>query len=705
MTTQITLPPARSVGQPNPPGDMNLVSAALSAMGALSWCFPTTDETGAADVTNVNGAITATGIAVLAPGTFYGLDTVNGTTAQYVLAPFGRATVWKYLGSGDAFRWVDTSTYDSRTSYGGGLLGTFLIDGEGASAGAAGLHYGDIAAGQVEVAVQNFTGTGSMGVHFDNQNYWTEEMRAYVWATNCTAHVVFDVSGEDTSTNSFGYGEYVFEILEKAGQDGVVLQNGAVPYNGSMKIRANFQGSESANTAAVLRITGTVPAGHPNAGGYSALKSMHLDVQAECTDATGSDAPYTIYFGTLSGNTLLGCSGILDFAQGSLAFQASNWTATGAAGTFLFDGPVRGDFNLNNAMVGIGAAYAFTTAGAKGYGKSLLNPANGNTQTADGDYFESALTGDITVDLNPGGAATLGSAQRKFIVLSQPSTGGTYNYTVAWPTSGSPSTTSCTVIWLTPGGTAPIMPTGASAQMVVILDTYDGATWFGRPYSTAVVGKAAPAGFAPSNPVATASTGQVMMGLGSTCAYKPEGSGQVLVTVTATAKTSTAENTVTAGGRYGTGTAPTGSYTATATNASPCVFTAAGSAYANGTEVYLGATSSLPAGFSADTIYYVVDASTDTFSLAATSGGTAINSSSTGSGIYVGTVAQGTRFGPAADPAVEGAGAGAPTAVAITALLNLTPGDTYWFDLAVATGSQADIATIAAVSMTLAELP
>lgn len=73
-----------------------------------------------------------------------------------------------------------------------------------------------------------------------------------------------------------------------------------------------------------------------------------------------------------------------------------------------------------------------------------------------------------------------------------------------------------------------------------------------------------------------------------------------------------------------------------ATDASPAVFTAPGSALANGTPVSLiapGSPQALPGGFSAATTYYVVDASTDTFSLAASSGGSAIDSSSAGTGV------------------------------------------------------------------------
>ena len=69
----------------------------------------------------------------------------------------------------------------------------------------------------------------------------------------------------------------------------------------------------------------------------------------------------------------------------------------------------------------------------------------------------------------------------------------------------------------------------------------------------------------------------------------------------------------------------------TATNASPAVFTAAGHHYGNGTSVFL---TGAPTGFTNGQAYFVVNTNIGggTFQLSATSGGAAINSSSTGSG-------------------------------------------------------------------------
>ena len=364
----------------------------------------------ASDATNVQGLINlgVTHIQLQA-GQFNASVPVTIADQDIYIDGYGRwATQWNFSGTGDAFRIYGTNVFGNPVS---GGVRDLTIDGTSAGAGSAGLHIGDVRAFEYRCAVQNFSGSGSMNVHLDNQYAWTEETHGYLWLSNGTANLVFDVSSPTTtvaagsnggeisqvatwshpsagvldvanaallpasggtinvaasgsttavvtytgisgnsltgcayvsgsatgtvstggavtlvtSTNSFGYTDLTVEILAKVGQDGVVCQNGATPYNGALRVRANFQGNSSAQTNAVLRITGEIPAGHTT-GGYSEIKSMRLDVQAECSDAIGSNAPYTIYFGSLSNNAILGCSGILDFAQGSLAFQTSNWT-------------------------------------------------------------------------------------------------------------------------------------------------------------------------------------------------------------------------------------------------------------------------------------------------------------------------------------------------------------------------------------------
>jgi hypothetical protein len=84
---------------------------------------------------------------------------------------------------------------------------------------------------------------------------------------------------------------------------------------------------------------------------------------------------------------------------------------------------------------------------------------------------------------------------------------------------------------------------------------------------------------------------------------------------------------------------PSAPDTFTATDASPCVFTLAGTdAPFAGTGVQLSG-GSQPAGFTAGTTYYVVDPSGSSYSLAATPGGDALESTSAGSGSVI-TVSQ-----------------------------------------------------------------
>lgn len=76
-------------------------------------------------------------------------------------------------------------------------------------------------------------------------------------------------------------------------------------------------------------------------------------------------------------------------------------------------------------------------------------------------------------------------------------------------------------------------------------------------------------------------------------------------------------------------------YAFTCTSGTPGVFTAPGSSYSNGNTVVLfdGAGATIPSAFTVGTIYYVVSASGTSFSLSATSGGSAINTGGAGAGI------------------------------------------------------------------------
>lgn len=75
-------------------------------------------------------------------------------------------------------------------------------------------------------------------------------------------------------------------------------------------------------------------------------------------------------------------------------------------------------------------------------------------------------------------------------------------------------------------------------------------------------------------------------------------------------------------------------FTATVTIASPGVFTAVAHGQVNGCAVVLSTTGALPTGLTAGTVYYVVGKTDDTFRLAATVGGSAINTTGSQSGVH-----------------------------------------------------------------------
>lgn len=80
------------------------------------------------------------------------------------------------------------------------------------------------------------------------------------------------------------------------------------------------------------------------------------------------------------------------------------------------------------------------------------------------------------------------------------------------------------------------------------------------------------------------------------------------------------------------------SATVTITIATPGVITWTGHGLANGTKVAFTTTGALPSGITAGTTYYVVNAAANTFEIAATAGGTSINTTGTQSGVHTGSL-------------------------------------------------------------------
>ncbi len=225
---------------------------------------------------------------------------------------------------------------------------------------------------------------------------------------------------------------------------------------------------------------------------------------------------------------------------------------------------------------------------------------------------------------------------------------------------------------------------------------------------------AAPVSYGPANPTGTASTTQVMMGFGSTCLLTPASSGTVLVTIGGTAKTATSQAVVTVGARYGPSAGPA-TTVAAASNGGEISAVASWSAPSAGVLAVASTTGWTATG----TLYVAASGSTvgqvtytgisgNTFTGCAYVAGSATGTVAT-SGAVTGAPQNsspvvGTRFGPAADVAVSGSGAGSFSGYAVTAVVSLAAGTAYWFDLGVATGNASDSASVAAVTMALAEM-
>ena len=430
-----------------------ILSAYTGSVGTV--LSPSGDTTGVKDAAAINAAVAALpahgGTVTLNPSANWNIicgTVVIARSGVYVNAP----GAWiNAVGTGDVFRMYDqVNNWVANGAYGGGITGFPVIDGTSAGAGSAAVHLGDLFQAVCEVRVQNFTGAASIGIHFDNAHFWTEQLYGRIFADNCTQHVVFDVtspsttvaagsntgeistvaawafpsagvlavassaqfpagggtvtvaasgpttaivtytgtaagqltgcayvSGSATGTVSTGgavtlvtssasfaradLGIYINQVT--ASNDGVVLQNGAVVYDGALAIRGNFVGSGSVLTSCLLRITGTVPAAHPGAANPAKIADTRLEIGAEC--ASGTHTPTTIIRGSGS-NGITNCYGLLDFGTDE---AAANFTAAATIGILVpFMGTIRGDATLGTGGQGFQAGTAWNASGGLAMG-------------------------------------------------------------------------------------------------------------------------------------------------------------------------------------------------------------------------------------------------------------------------------------------------------------------------------------------------
>lgn len=279
----------------------------------------------------VNGY--ASGKIVFGPGTVKMSVTPNNPGSSVYVQGAGRyaTTINSFVTGGDCFRIFDPGQSGTSDTNNAGGISAMTIRGDNAGAGAVGLHIGDLDNYRVDVVVVNFQGAGSKGIWFDNEYFYTEQLYGDVVVSGCTQCVVFDnpTTAANTSGSSFARIQMTIRLLQGldgTGQvwgDGVVLQNGALITDADLTITGNFNMSAAATSAAVLRITGTTPAGHLNAGRITAIASSRLHIGVEC-DSVGANAnaPMTIFSDGTA--VIQQCYGQLIFGSGSNTFVSSN---------------------------------------------------------------------------------------------------------------------------------------------------------------------------------------------------------------------------------------------------------------------------------------------------------------------------------------------------------------------------------------------
>lgn len=328
----------------DPTGKTDSTAAIQAAISALPFSLGGS-SLGGQENSSQTTVFQGGGVVYFPTGTYLVSNTLTVSQgAVYLVGDGSWATMIKFTGSGDLLR---VGAYANQNTFMGGISG-MTLDGESSIAPATGLHAGDGAWYRIDdLAIQNFSGTGSIGLHLDNSVWYTEQLRCDVHVMSCQSAVVFDVTG--TGYNSFARADVAVYLQSEAGQEGVVLQGGAAIYNGSLAIRGNMSSSKSSMTmGASLVITGqTTASSKSGAGNNSMIQDSRLEIGVETdsqtTPPTFISFPQTISFGTLGGNNILGCYGVLSWSYGT--WRVTNWTNSSSG--FGFTGPVTGDSNIN----------------------------------------------------------------------------------------------------------------------------------------------------------------------------------------------------------------------------------------------------------------------------------------------------------------------------------------------------------------------
>jgi hypothetical protein len=483
-------------------GAIGLAAIAGSTLGRTPPALatgsnPTPDWINVTNYATIGAAISAIpsggGVLYFPAGTYTIAGTMNLVMSSsqgpiYVVGDGRDATILKFTGSGACIHMYNSDFptgggFPGISAWGGGVLG-LTIDGTGNTNAAYGLHVADGEEYQLDLKIQNFAVSGSIGLYLYNTVLWIGRMRAKVQLLNCDTAVMFDVAASSSGGTNFGYSEWDFDIFAYTSsltgtvgnaQNGVVINDGAHPYNSVLQIKGEWELGNSGSTSAPVGTFLTVTGDGPDSGPPSQITNCELNIWTEL-NGTGGGAPQTISLGS-SSNKIKGCHGFLVFINSSTQpawYPAGGFTL--GQDQFNFSGGVIGDTNLTPDS-NQGNTTPFQLAGAPvlyAPGSAVESGSNLTLWVGNGDFFMQTLTGNATVGWGSGQTPQAGP-QRKTIILTQSATS---LYSVTWPHPGSPSLNSPTVLWA--GGTAPTMTQHHSATDVYYLETYDGITWYGQ---------------------------------------------------------------------------------------------------------------------------------------------------------------------------------------------------------------------------------
>ena len=165
-------------------------------------------------------------------GTYDTSTTVNITTPGISLIGAGSAlTVINYKGKGDFIRWqINPFTIEMAGTVSGMTI-------NGTSAGASGIHLGDIVGPKIhDVTLAGFT--GGSGLWQDNYVKWTER---YVYTAVRLYNNLYGwrLSVEPNADASHGYGDVQLFFDIRAGQTGVQTDSGTYLYHSNIRIQGN----------------------------------------------------------------------------------------------------------------------------------------------------------------------------------------------------------------------------------------------------------------------------------------------------------------------------------------------------------------------------------------------------------------------------------------------------------------------------------